>query len=662
ERSQTMTTHKIFKFKLTNKKILDIILWSIFLMVLAGVISVLGLFGYAAIGMPAFDTEKLYGSNNTILYAENEEVLASLHAGENRTDVKLAKVPAQLVDAFIATEDREFYQHHGINILGIVRAGFINIKSGDLTAQGASTITQQLVRITYLSSDKKVLRKLREIMMAFELERNYSKDEILAMYMNKVYFGAGAYGVQAASNTYFDKDVSQLNLAESALIAGLVQSPNNYNPFLNPDKALERRKIVLESMVSSGYLDEAAAKEASDTPLQLVNTPPANTQYGYFKDAVIEEAIQVLAGIPGYEDSENAVYTAGLKIYTTINPTLQAYAEEYCQNADNFPPGVIDGQKVQVAMALLEHESGAVKAVIGGREYLKARGFNRATNAYRQPGSAIKPITVYTTALEKGISPYTKLNDAPISYQGASGTWTPKNYDGRYRGYISMQTAIKYSINTYAVQLMDKVGVRSGFETGKAMGLSLVDGPGENDLNLASLALGGLTKGVTPLQMAGAYCTFGNTGMYNKPHFIEKIVDSKGVAIYKFPHDPQRVMTEETATLMNNMLRDVVLSGTGTSAKVPGVPTAGKTGTTEDLTDIWFCGVTPLYSCAVWIGYDNQSNKMVNVAGGGYPALMFKAMMQNAHQSDNTNYNQFTADLYNKFNEYTKKQYAQGAG
>jgi penicillin-binding protein 1A len=655
-----MTEEKKIRFNWSKRMILKIIAGIIVLIILVGIISVFALFGYASIGMPAFDPEKLYGANNTLLYTQDGEVLASLHGGENRTDVKLAQVPEQLVEAFLATEDREFYQHHGINILGIARAGLTNLRSGNLTAQGASTITQQLVRTTYLSSDKKLMRKLREIMLAFQLERNYAKDEILAMYLNKVYFGAGAYGVQAAAGTYFGKDVSQLSLSESALLAGLVQSPNNYNPFLNPDKSRERRKMVLESMVSSGYLDEAAAKEAADTPLQLYNAPPVNTQNGYYKDAVIDEAVLLLAGIPGYEDAENAVYTAGLKIYTTIDLPLQAYAEEYCQNAGNFPPGDIDGQKVQVAMVLLEQDSGAVKALIGGREYGKLRGFNRAVSACRQPGSAIKPITVYTPALEKGLSPETSLNDAPLSYPGANGSWTPKNFDGRYRGYISMRTALKYSVNTYAVQLLDMVGVRPALATGQAMGLNLVDSGEKNDLNLASLALGGLTKGVTPFQMAGAYSAFGNSGMYNKPHLIEKIVDSKGVIIYKFPQEPKRVMTEKTAALMNEMLRDVVLSGTGTSAKVPGIPTAGKTGTTEDLTDIWFCGVSPLYTCAVWMGYDDQRNKMVNVVGGGYPAVMFKEMMQYAHRDDKTDYNQYFADLYNKFNVYTKKQYAPG--
>jgi penicillin-binding protein 1A len=633
-----MIMRKIIRIGLSGNKIKKLLILASFL-VLVGVIIVLGFFGYAFMGMPTFDPQQLYGDNNTLLYDQDEQVFSSLHAVENRTDVKLEKIPSQLIEAFIATEDREFYNHHGINILGIARAGFTDIKSGDLTAQGASTITQQLARNSFLSTDKKVIRKLREIILALKLEHNYSKDEILEMYLNKVYFGAGAYGVQAAANTYFGKDVNQLNLAESTLIAGLVQSPDNYNPFAHLDKAQERQKIVLESMVSTGYIDEATAEKTSEVSIQLVKAQPATTQYGYFRDAVIEETIKILAGIPGYEDAENAVYTAGLKIYTAIDLPLQAYAEEFCTNANNFPSNNKDGQKVQVGMVILDNNSAAVKAVIGGREYLQQRGLNRATSAYRQPGSSIKPITVYTTALEKGFTPYTMLNDAPVSYKTVGGVWTPKNYDSVYRGYISMQTAIRYSVNSYAVQLMDKVGVHAGFDTAQSMGLSLIDSSDKNDLNLAALALGGLTKGVTPMQMAGAYCTFGNTGLYNRPHFIEKIVDSKGAVIYQFHYDPRRVMTEQTFWSMNDMLQAVVQSGTGTRAKVPNVSTAGKTGTTENLTDVWFCGVTPTYAGAVWMGYDDPGKKMVNVAGGGYPALMFKAMMQKAHQTDDTDNN-----------------------
>jgi penicillin-binding protein 1A len=630
-----MTIRKIIKIGLPNSKKLKKLLILTFVMVFLGIIIIFGLFGYALTSMPAFDPQKLYGVNNTLLYDQDEQVFSSLHAEQNRTDVKLEKIPSQLIEAFIATEDRDFYRHHGINILGIVRAGFTNIKSGNLTAQGASTITQQLARNCFLSTDKKVMRKLREIMLAFKLETIYSKDEILEMYLNKVYFGAGAYGLQAAANTFFGKDVSQLSLAESALIAGLVQSPDNYNPLIHLDRSLERQKIVLESMVCTGYIDEVTVKKTFEVPVQLVKAQPTTTQYGYFRDAVIEETIQVLVGIPGYENAENAVYTAGLKIYTTMDLPLQAYAEEFCTNADNFPSDNKNGQKVQVGMVILENDCGAVKAIIGGREYLQQRGFNRATSAYRQPGSSIKPITVYTTALEKGIKPYTMLNDSPVSYKIVGGVWTPKNYDGVYRGRISMQTAVKYSVNTYAVKLMDKVGIPAGFDTAQSMGLSLIGSSAKNDLNLAALALGGLTKGVTSLQMAAAYSTFGNTGLYNKPHFIKKIVDSKGTIIYESHPDPRRVMTEQTFWLMNDMLQAVVRSGTGTRAKVPNVSTAGKTGTTENLTDVWFCGVTPIYAGAVWMGYDDPGNKMVNVAGGGYPALLFKSMMQKAHESDN---------------------------
>jgi len=608
-----------------NKPVLKIVL---LLAVVAGLLSIASLLLYAALGMPAFDPQQLSGANNSHLYDQNEKEFASLHAGENRTDVSLEQVPPQLVQAFIAIEDRAFYEHHGINIQGIARAVFQNVQSGDMTAQGASTITQQLARNSFLSADKNWLRKIREAMLAFQIEANYSKDEIMEMYLNRVYYGAGAYGAQAAAKTYFGKDVSQLSLSEAALLAGLVQSPNSYNPFTNLDRATERQKLVLNSMVDCGFIDRDTADQNSAVPLQFARVTAVTTQFGYFADAVIDEAIQVLAGIPGYKDAENAVYKGGLNIYTTLNAPLQAYAEEFFRHTGNFPSGKKDGPQIQAGMVIVENGSGAVQAIMGGREYSQQRGFNRATSAYRQPGSSIKPLTVYSTALEKGKMPFTILKDAPVSYQTAIGTWTPKNYDNQYRGSISMRTAVKYSVNTYAVQLMDQVGIQSGFDMGQSLGLSLVD----SDRNLAALALGGLTKGVTPLQMAGAYSTFANTGLFNPPHLIKRIEEGQGVVVYEFQPGPHRVMTEQTAWSMNNMLQTVVESGTGTRAKVPNVPTGGKTGTTDDLTDVWFCGITPLYAGAIWMGYDDPQNKMVNVAGGGYPALMFKAMMQKAHQ------------------------------
>jgi len=599
---------------------------------LIGIISFFGISSYVAATLPTFDPQQLIGDNSTLLYDEDGKVFSSLHAGENRTEVTLEKIPPVLIQAFIATEDKAFYDHHGVNYKGIARALLRNVQSGDLTGQGASTITQQLARTSFLTADKNWLRKVKEVFLAYRIEFTFSKEEILEMYLNKIYFGAGAYGVQAAANTYFGKDVGQLTLPESALLAGLVQSPNNYNPFTDIDKAKARQKLVLLSMVDSGFINQAASTQAYDAPLQLAKVQSSSAKYGFYVDAVIDEAAQILADVKGYEDGDSAVYKSGLNIYTTIDAPLQAYAEEYFKNTANFPANNKSGQAVQVGMTIIENSSGDIKAIMGGRQYQQQRGFNRATNAYRQPGSSIKPLTVYSPALEKGIMPFNVLDDSPISYKTSGGTWAPENYDNTFRGLITMRKAVEMSVNTIAVQTLDQVGVRNGFDMGNQLGLNLVDTPGTNDLNLAALALGGLTKGVTPVQMAAAYSSLGNTGIYNKPHFIAKIVDAQGITIYEFKPQSERVMTAQTSWLMNNILQSAVSVGTGTNAKVPNVPTAGKTGTSEDLTDIWFCGVTPSFSGAVWMGYDDQKYKMTNVYGGGFPALMFKAMMQKAQE------------------------------
>lgn len=315
-----------------------------------------------------------------------------------------------------------------------------------------------------------------------------------------------------------------------------------------------------------------------------------------------------------------------------MNATLQTHAENYFMNQANFPSETREGQKIQVGMAIFDHQNGAVKSIMGGREYLQQRGFNRATDAYRQPGSAIKPLTVYSAAMEKGLMPYTVLDDSPITFKLSSGPWSPKNYDYKYRGLIPMRTAVQWSINTYAVQLLDKTGIRPAFDMGKSLGLPLIDKPGKNDLALAPLSLGGLTRGATPVQMAAAYGSFGNGGLYIKPHFISKIVDSKGNTIYEYKPQYTRAMSQETAWLMNDLLQTVVNSGTGTNARVPGVPTGGKTGTSEDNHDCWFCGFTPSYSCAVWMGYDAKVN-MRNQYGGGYPAKLVKSMLQKANEN-----------------------------
>ncbi|MBC7075445.1 MAG: penicillin-binding protein 1A [Syntrophomonadaceae bacterium] len=601
--------------------------------IIIGMGTIAGIFAVAASNLPTWNPQQLSGAKTTFLYDENDQVMAKLHAEENRTEISLDKVPQDLINAVIATEDKEFYKHHGVNLKAIIRAVVYNIQSGDLTAQGASTITQQLARNAFLSLDKRWERKIKEIILAFKLEANYSKDEILTMYLNMIPFGSGAYGVQAAANTYFGKDAGDLNLAECALIAGLPQSPNYYNPFQHYDRAKVRQRIVLNNMVECGFIDQETADNAYETPLVFKKTHDIEAKYGYFIDAVIEEALAILKE-KGYKEPDNAIYRDGLRIYTTMDAKLQQHAETVYASSDNFPNQSKNGEQIQSAMVVISHSNGEVKAVMGGRKYEYKRGFNRATDAYRQPGSAIKPLTVYGPALENGFMPFYVLDDSPISYKIGNQIWNPQNYDHKYRGLITMRTAVQWSINTYAVQMLNIIGIRSGYDFGKALGLELIDTPGTNDLGLAPLSLGGLTRGATPLQMAAAYGAFGNGGIYIRPHFIRKIVDADGVEIYEHSPEYHRVMTEETAWLMNSLLQTVCTSGTGTNAKVPGVITAGKTGTSEEYKDSWFCGFTPGYSAAVWMGYD-QEHTMYNVYGGGYPAKIFRSMMQKAHEDNN---------------------------
>ena len=577
------------------------------LLTLIGAGCMVGVLVYAATSLPAWDPHQLIGDKTTLIYDDAGNMITGLHGGENRTETTLDKIPPDLINAFIATEDEDFYEHHGVNFKGIARALVVNLTSGDLMGQGASTITQQLARNAFLSFDKQWERKVKEIILAFKLESNYSKDEILTMYMNKINFGAGAYGVQAASNTYFGKDVEELTLPEASLLAGLPQSPNAYNPFQNYDRAKARQRQVLDRMVICGYINQTTADEAHETPLEFNKLEASAQRYGYYIDAVIEEALAIFKENNIEGDPDDLIYRSGYKIYTSMDSELQTYAEQLYANNANFPSESKGGQLLQSAMVLMDHSNGQVKAIMGGRNYEARRGFNRATSAYRQPGSSIKPIAVYCPALENGFMPYYVLDDSPVTYKSGDGSvWNPQNYDLQYRGLITMRTAVQYSINTYAVQMVDQVGIRTSFDFARSLGLDLVDTPGTNDLGLAPLSLGGLTHGATPVEMAGAYGAIGNGGVYMKPHFIERIVDDNGLAIYEFQREDHRVMSAQTAWLMGSMMQSVVTSGTGTNAQVPGVFTAGKTGTSEEYKDSWFCGFTPGYSVAVWIGYHQQ--------------------------------------------------------
>lgn len=581
--------------------------------------------GYVAgaiVTLPAWDPNKLAGSESTIIYDKNNKPATTVFAEENRTPVSLAELPPYLPDAFIAVEDNRFYQHHGVDVEAIGRAVVANIKGG-VGSEGGSTITQQLVKNAFLSSEKTLKRKIQEAILAVEVERRYSKDQILEFYLNRIYFGNGAYGIQTASHLYFGKDAKNLTLAESAMLAGIVRSPNNYNPFSNPELARRRQHLVLDLMVRYGKITASEAEQAKNEKLKYregnVETAYA---YPYFTDNVITEAEKVLEqqGI-SREASQNLVYRGGLKIYTSLNKPVQAKMEQVFGNPSNFPADQ-HGKQVEGAMVLLDQHTGEIQALVGGRKYSQLRSFNRATQAKRQPGSAIKPIVVYAPAMEKGYTTATILDDVPATF----GNKTFYNYDNVYRGLIPMRTAVQWSVNTYAVRLLDRIGVDYGYDFAKKLGITTLDPARDRHL---SLALGGITYGISPLEMAGAYGAIANQGIYIQPHTIRKIVDRNGEVLYEAQPHKKVVMSEQTAYIMTDLLRTVVRAGTGQRAQL-NRPVAGKTGTTEHHVDAWFIGYTPEFVGAVWMGFDKEEQMPSGTWGSGYPLRIWKAVMQKA--------------------------------
>ncbi|NLV16687.1 MAG: penicillin-binding protein 1A [Syntrophomonadaceae bacterium] len=580
----------------------------------------------AIINPPAWDPEALFGSETTILYDKNGDPFYNLYFEENRIQVPLSSVPDDLKNAFLSVEDQQFYEHHGINFLAILRAIYVDLTKGSLS-QGASTITQQLARTAFLNPEKTWERKIKEMVISFQLESKYSKDEIFKFYINRINFGSGAWGVQTASQIYYGKDIEELTLAESALLAGLVQRPNAYSPFKNLELAKKRRSIVLNRMVDCGYITQAEADEAKEEPIKLNEKTNTAERYGFFVDYVIDEADRILEELGLYDDPQEVIFKGGLKIYTTMDPKAQLTAEETYAKASSFPQAQSkSGQTLQSSMILLDHRTGAIQCLIGGREYTHKRGFNRAVDMLRQPGSAFKPVVVFGPALEKGYTPGYMLEDAPVTYRIGGETWSPGNYDGKYRGMITMRTAIQYSVNIYAVKLADQVGIKNGIAFAENLGItSLVKAGRINDMNL-STALGGITKGVSPLELASAYGCFANKGVLAEHHVITKIVAKNGSTIYTHRPTEKRVMTEATAWMMTDMLQNAVRAGTGTNARISGVACAGKTGTTQNDRDAWFVGYTPNYTSAVWMGYDKEET-MNKTYGGSYPARIWKAVM-----------------------------------
>lgn len=551
-------------------------------------------------------------SRPTMIYDNKKQSAGSLYS-QKGTYVKLNNISSSVPDAVLSTEDRNFYHEHGFSVKGLGRAAFLLVKNKvlhrDYISGGGSTLTQQLVKNAFLTQQQTFSRKAREIFIAIEVENQYSKNEILTMYLNNAYFGHGVWGVQDAARRYFDVNASQLTVPQAATLAGMLTSPGIYDPIDHPEATRERRNMVLQLMVENKKLSQSDANAYKKTSLGINSGYVANDsyKYPYFFDAVISEAAS------RYNISEKSIMNDGYKIYTTLDQDQQQSMQDTYDNDNNFPDDSADGTMVQSASIAMNPKTGGVTAVVGGRGKHVFRGFNRATQMRRQPGSTIKPIVVYAPALEHGYFYDSELQDKKQSY--GTNNYTPKNYDDTYSGKVPMYKALYESLNAPAVWLLNKIGVNQGYKVAEKFGLPVEKG----DKNLA-LALGGMTKGVSPQQIARAYATFDNDGQMPTPYYITKIEDASGKVVAQNKGSKvKHVISSKTAREMTSMLIGVYEHGTGETAKPAGYTLAGKTGTTNSGVkgdesndrDKWIVGYTPDVVVATWEGYDDTNSSHV---------------------------------------------------
>jgi penicillin-binding protein 1A len=584
------------------------------LLVSAGVgVAILWAFAILPRSLPPVSAlETFQPIQGTKIYDDNDELLTELHV-ERRIFVPLAQIPTSLRDAILATEDRRFYSHWGVDPIGIGRAVYQNYRRRRIV-EGGSTITQQLTKVLFLTPDKSLERKLKEAILAIELERRYSKDRILEMYLNQVYFGHGAYGVEAAARTYFGKSVSELSVRESALLAGLPRAPTSYSPFDHADAAKRRREVVLRRMVEFGALKEAEAVRLAKTDLGLIPPERRRTTGQYF----LEYVQQLLEAKYGAD----MVFKGGLRVYTTLNPSMQLAAELALRDGLKALEGrtlkLRPGEHPEGAVITIEPETGYIKAIVGGYDFLRSE-FNRAVQAKRQPGSAFKPF-VYIAALEAGLTPATRIDDAPVTYPvGGNGVWKPENYDRKFRGPTTLQQALEESVNVVTVKLQERVGVNRTIQVARRLGVA-----SPLDINL-SLALG--TSDLTLLELTSAYGVFANQGTWMPPTAIRHVTDARGKLLEEHVPEGREALSPEMAYVITHMLRGVVERGTGQGAKVLGRPVAAKTGTTNDYSNAWFIGFTPHLATGVWVGYDRPRSLGRDETGGRTAVPIWAAYM-----------------------------------
>ncbi|WP_026672476.1 transglycosylase domain-containing protein [Alkalihalobacterium bogoriense] len=552
------------------------------------------------------DDKMLVMNSTTKIMSEDGEELAKLFI-ENREVASIHDIPEHVQDAFVAIEDARFYEHQGIDFRAIGRALYRDILAG-AKVEGGSTITQQLAKNTFLTHDKTWLRKTKEVIIAMNLERRYSKDELLEMYLNRIYFGHGAYGIQAASTLYFNKDVSELTVEEGALLAGLPKAPNTLSPINDIEKSQQRRDVVLNVMHNRGYLTaEEVVRLQGKTVALNVNRVSKNEAFLTYIDMVLDEAEQ------RYHLSNEEVFAGGYSIIVPMDKQLQEASFELIRQNQYFPNGNEDAQS---AVVMMDVDSGGVLAVQGGRDYV-AKGLNRV-HAKRQPGSAFKPLAVFGPALEEQLNPYSILKDELIEYDG----YTPRNANREYQGEVTMYDAVTHSLNAPTVWLLNELGVKHSHSYLEQLGVGIKD-------DGLAVALGGLTEGVSPLQLTKAYRAFAKEGKVVDPYFIEEIYDANGELVGRAVHEETSVFSKQTAWYMTKMLESVVTSGTGQNGSTSQA-VAGKTGTTTydevdgGIRDAWFVGYTENVVGAVWMGYDATTPTTYLRGGSSYPTALFK--------------------------------------
>ncbi|UCG78743.1 MAG: PBP1A family penicillin-binding protein [Nitrospirota bacterium] len=536
--------------------------------------------------LPRVDSlEEYTPAESSKVYSIDNSLIAEYYL-ERRTFIPYYRIPEHVKQAFIAIEDIRFYEHHGIDFIRILGALYQDIKARAYV-QGASTITQQLAKMLFLKPEKSIIRKVKEVFLSIQIERRYTKDEILGLYLNQAYFGTQAYGLVAASQTYFGKSVHELTIADAAMLAALPKAPSRYSPFRNPMKALKRRNLVLEKMIEYGFIDEIQYNVASS-----MDMPRKPYRRKYNAPYFVEHLRQVIE-----EKYEDELYSEGLKIYSTLDFRLQEIAESAVANGVEILEKRVDAG-VQAALIAVDIDTGKVRAMVGGTDFWETQ-FNRVTQAMRQPGSAFKPI-VYLAALDTGITPEDTIVDEEIAFQGnePGEIWTPRNYYGDYKGEVTIRYALSHSLNTATACLADEIGVGRIVRTAKSLGLKSELKP------YLTISLG--VSDMTPLELAFLYKALAD-GRKAEPVMYDRIVDRNGITLEEVYPATERVIDEGIRLELQSMLRSVVTDGTGRKARSLPRPVYGKTGTTDDYTDAWFVGFDDEIALAVWIGRDDHT-------------------------------------------------------